>query len=88
MAVKKIPQRKCVGCQTIRGKKELIRIVRTPTGEILIDPTGKKPGRGAYLCPDEQCLVKAVKEKRLEKALEHAIAPEVFDQLRSGLVKP
>ena len=63
MAQKKIPARQCIGCMTSRPKKELVRVVRAPSGEISIDPVGKKPGRGAYLCPDPACLAKAKKKK-------------------------
>ena len=88
MKQKKIPQRMCVGCQTMKSKKELLRVVRTPDGEILLDSTGKKSGRGAYVCPSDACLTKAVKEKRLDKALEHSISQELLAQLRSGLKQP
>jgi Predicted nucleic-acid-binding protein implicated in transcription termination len=88
MKQKKIPQRMCVGCQSMKTKKELLRVVRTPDGEILLDPSGKKAGRGAYVCPNEECLTKAVKAKRLEKALEHAVSEEVFAALRAGLKQP
>jgi len=77
----------CVGCQEMRGKKEMIRIVRTPENTIEIDPTGKKSGRGAYICANEECLNKAVKGKRLEKAFKQAVSPEVVEALRQGLVK-
>lgn len=87
MKVKKIPQRMCVGCQELKNKKELTRIVRTPDGAILVDATGKKSGRGAYICPDEGCLTKAVKEKRLEKALRCPVPVEVYEQLKLELVK-
>lgn len=86
MKQKKLPQRMCVGCQTMKNKKELLRVVRSPEGEIRLDRTGKAAGRGAYVCPLETCLTKAVKEKRLERALEHAISPEVYEQLRAGLI--
>ena len=59
MATKKIPLRKCIGCQEMKNKKELIRVVRNDAGEISLDPTGKKPGRGAYVCPNAECLNKA-----------------------------
>jgi len=75
----------CVGCQESRSKKELIRIVRTPEGEVVIDPTGKRSGRGAYICHDTVCLEKALKGARLEKALKHPISPEIVEQLRAGL---
>lgn len=86
--VKKIPQRMCVGCGELKPKKELLRVVRTPEGVIEFDtsPAGKKSGRGAYLCPSKECLAKAVKGKRLEKALEHPISDEVWAQLEAGMV--
>ncbi|SDF06502.1 RNase P modulator RnpM [Sporolituus thermophilus] len=83
MKQKKVPQRVCVGCQEMKNKKELIRVVRTPTGEVLIDTTGKKAGRGAYLCNNEQCFTKAFKEKRLERALKHSIEPLIYEELRA-----
>ena len=70
MAQKKIPSRQCIGCMTSRPKKELVRVVRAPSGEISIDLVGKKPGRGAYLCPDPDCLTKAKKKKALERCFE------------------
>ncbi|MGE5576439.1 MAG: RNase P modulator RnpM [Syntrophothermus sp.] len=79
--VRRIPQRTCVGCQTVRSKKELVRVVRTPEGDVLVDPSGKKSGRGAYLCPNLECLQAAIKGKRLQKALEQAISDEVFQAL-------
>ncbi len=82
---KKIPQRMCLGCQTKKDKRELVRIVRTPEGEIVIDPTGKKAGRGAYICNDMDCLNKVIKSKRLERNLETAISPEVYEQLKEQL---
>ncbi len=89
--VKKVPQRMCVGCGQMRPKKELIRVVRTPEGAIELDtsPSGKRPGRGAYLCPDSECLAKAVKGKRLERSLEQPISDEVWAQLEAqmGTVK-
>jgi len=84
---KKIPFRMCVGCQDMKSKKELLRIVRTPEGEIVLDPTGKKAGRGAYMCRSEQCLTKAFKEKRLEKALKHPIGEAVYDALKVGIIE-
>lgn len=84
---KKIPQRMCVGCQEMKNKKELIRVVRTPEGETVLDPTGKKAGRGAYVCSQETCFTKAYKEKRLERALKHAVSPEVYEKIRLGLTK-
>jgi predicted RNA-binding protein YlxR (DUF448 family) len=85
---KKIPQRMCVGCQEMKNKKELLRVVRTPEDQIVLDVTGKKSGRGAYVCRNEQCLAKAFKEKRLEKALKHVIIAHVYDELKAGILKP
>jgi len=79
--MRKIPQRMCIGCRNMRNKKELIRIVRTPQGEIEMDTGGKKPGRGAYICPDAECFKKAVKSKGLEKALEKAIPGDVIETI-------
>lgn len=83
--LKKIPQRMCVGCQQMRSKRELIRIVRTPEDEFIVDPTGKKSGRGAYICPDEACFKKAVKEKRFEKSFKSAVDDKVYDELRERM---
>ena len=78
---KKIPLRQCVGCGEMKGKKEMLRVLKTPEGEICLDTTGKKNGRGAYVCPDKECITKAVKEKRLERALERPIGEDVLKQL-------
>lgn len=88
--VKKVPQRMCVGCSQLKPKKELLRVVRTPDGVIELDlsPAGKKAGRGAYLCHNRDCLAKAVKGKRLERALEHPISDEVWAKLDAGMVTP
>ncbi len=85
MKVKKIPQRKCVGCGEMKSKKELIRIVRSPEGDISLDPTGKKAGRGAYICPDKECITKAYKGHRLEKALEKQVNDSVYKKLLEEL---
>lgn len=86
--VKKIPQRMCVGCGQLKSKKELLRVVRTPDGIIEFDasPAKKMSGRGAYMCASRDCLAKAVKGKRLEKALEHPISDEVWSRLEAGMV--
>ena len=81
MAQNKIPACQCVGCMTSRPKKELVRVVRAPSGEISIDLVGKKPGRGAYLCPDPDCLTKAKKKKALERCFEQPVPAEVYDAL-------
>ena len=82
---RKIPQRQCVGCRTMRDKKELRRVVRTPEGEIVLDLTGKKSGRGAYLCLDPACLKKARKSRALERALEVSIPESVYDALEKEM---
>lgn len=83
---RKIPQRQCVGCREMKDKKALLRIVKTPEGEILLDSTGKKSGRGAYVCPDPECLKKARKSRALERALDTAIPAEVYDALEGQMV--
>ncbi|MEX2105034.1 MAG: YlxR family protein [Bacilli bacterium] len=79
--MKKIPLRKCIACQEMKSKKELIRIVRTPDQEVLIDPTGKKSGRGAYLCNNEGCFQLSIKKKALSRALSVEISEDVYNQL-------
>lgn len=86
MKVKKIPQRMCTGCMEMKPKKELIRVVKNKENEISIDLHGKKPGRGAYICRDIQCLEKAVKTKRLERNLETKINDEIYDKLKEEIV--
>lgn len=83
--IKKIPQRICVGCQQTKGKKELIRIVRTPDLQVKIDTTGKLSGRGAYLCRDLGCLGLALSGKKLQRALHVELPPEVVDSLKQQL---
>ena len=80
-AIKRIPQRKCIGCGVSKNKNELIRVVRSPENEISIDLKGKKSGRGAYICKDGNCLKKAVKAKRFERNLEVAISDEILESL-------
>lgn len=79
---KKIPMRMCVSCREMRPKKELTRVVRTPEGNVVIDPSGRANGRGAYLCLKTACLDKAVKSRALERALETKVEPEVYEALR------
>ena len=86
-APKKIPQRKCMGCMEIRNKSELIRVVRSPEGEISLDLKGKKSGRGAYICQNISCLKKARKGKRIERALECEISDEIYSALEAQLVE-
>ena len=83
--MKKIPLRKCTGCDEMKPKKELIRIVKSPEGEISLDRTGRSPGRGAYICPDAECLKKARKARRLEKAFSSPIPEEVYDSFEKEL---
>ncbi|WP_353892051.1 YlxR family protein [Proteinivorax hydrogeniformans] len=85
MKKKKIPQRMCVGCQEMKSKKEFIRVVKPQEGDITIDPTGKKPGRGAYICPEIDCFKKAYKSKRLDKALKTAVPHQVYQSLEDRL---
>ncbi len=79
MTNKKIPMRQCVGCREMKPKRELIRVIRTSEDEILIDATGKKNGRGAYICPNRECLEKAVKSKGLERSLKIAVPQEIYE---------
>ena len=81
MQQRKIPMRQCVGCREMKPKKELIRVVRSPEGEVTLDFKGKAPGRGAYVCPEMQCLKKAVKAKALERAFSTQIPQEIYDAL-------
>ncbi len=82
---KQLPQRRCVGCGEHRAKSELIRVVRTPAGEIVLDKTGKQNGRGAYLCPKASCLLKARKSTRLSKNLDCPIPDELYAKLEMEL---
>ncbi|XID95086.1 RNase P modulator RnpM [Paenibacillaceae bacterium WGS1546] len=87
MRPRKIPQRKCVACQEMMPKKELIRIVRSPQGEIHIDLTGKKPGRGAYLCGKVACFKLAKKSKAFERALKAPVDAEIYDRLEADFIQ-
>ena len=81
MVQKKIPMRQCLGCREMFPKRELIRVVRSPEGEITLDFKGKAPGRGAYLCPSAACLAKARKAKRLERTFEVPIPDGIYERL-------
>ncbi len=92
MKQKKIPTRKCTGCGEMKPKRELVRVVKAPdtkdengeiisAGEVSLDLTGKKPGRGAYVCRSRECLNKAIKARRLERAFSQAIPQEIFDKM-------
>lgn len=80
--MKKIPQRTCIGCNSKKDKKDLIRVVKNKDGEISIDLTGKKDGRGIYLCKSEECLNKAIKNKRISKTFEMEIDENIYENLR------
>ena len=82
---KKVPMRKCVGCQEMKSKKEMIRVIRTSENEFLLDATGKKNGRGAYICPNGDCLSKAIKSKGLERSFKQAIPKEVYETLEKEM---
>lgn len=84
-AVKKIPQRMCVGCRQMKPKKELLRVLRTPEDAIVVDLSGKRSGRGAYLCMDQACLKRAIKQKQLDRALERTITAEITQQLEKEI---
>lgn len=85
MQPKKIPMRKCTGCGEMKPKKELVRVVKSPEGEISLDLTGKKNGRGAYVCKDAKCLKKAQKSKRIDRAFDCAIPEEIFEKMEQEL---
>lgn len=85
MAERKIPMRKCTGCGEMKPKKELIRVVKSPEGEISLDLTGKKAGRGAYICHSRECFDKARKAKRLEKAFEMQIPDSIYEEMANQL---
>jgi uncharacterized protein len=78
---KKIPMRQCLGCREMKQKKELVRVVRAPDGSVSLDLKGKSPGRGAYVCPNAECLKKAVKSKALERALEVEVPEDIYKML-------
>lgn len=83
---KKIPMRQCMGCREMKPKRDLVRVVRSPEGEVSIDLKGKKSGRGAYVCPDRECLKKAVKSRALERALEVKLPDEIYETLAGQMV--
>ncbi|MCC8137487.1 MAG: YlxR family protein [Clostridiales bacterium] len=83
--IKKVPMRKCTGCQEMKSKKELLRVLRTPEGEIILDATGRMNGRGAYLCPTGECLEKAMRSKGLERSLKVRIPEETYECLKKEI---
>ncbi len=85
MKPKKIPMRMCVGCREMKEKRELIRIVRTPEGTAVLDSTGKRSGRGAYVCRQEECLKRSIKQRQLERQLEITLTPEIIEALTAEM---
>jgi len=85
MKPKKIPMRMCVGCREMKEKRELIRVVRTPEGEAVLDATGKRSGRGAYVCRQADCLKRSIKQKQLERQLEITLTPEIIEALTAEM---
>lgn len=85
MKEKKVPMRMCVGCREMKPKRELIRVVKSPEGAVSMDPTGRKPGRGAYVCKSAECLKRALKQKQLERAFECALGEETQASLLAEL---
>ena len=84
-AKNKTPLRQCTGCREIKSKKEMIRVLKTPENEIVLDATGRKNGRGAYVCLSQECLEKAVKSRGLERSLKMAVPAEVYEDLKKEL---
>lgn len=82
---KRIPLRQCLGCREMKAKKELVRVVRSPEGTVSVDLRGKAPGRGAYVCPNPDCLKKALRSKALSRSLEVEIPPEIYDTLTAQM---
>lgn len=85
MTTKKVPLRKCTGCGQMKEKRSLVRVVRSKEGEVSLDLVGKKPGRGAYICKDKECLKLARKAKRIERALDCTISPELYDMMEKEI---
>ena len=83
--MKKIPLRQCIGCGEMKSKKEMIRVLKTTEDEIVIDATGRRNGRGAYICPSMECFKKAVKSRGLERSLKMAIPKEVYEALEKEM---
>ena len=82
---KHIPERQCLGCREMKPKAELVRVVRSPEGTVSLDPRGKAPGRGAYICPSADCLKKAQRSKALSRSLGVEIPPAVFEALAAQM---
>ncbi len=87
MRKRRVPLRKCVACHEMQSKRELIRVVRSPEGDIAIDLAGKKPGRGAYLCGKAACFRLAKKSRAFERALKATVQPEIYDRLEQDFIQ-
>jgi len=85
VSTKKIPQRQCIGCNEMKSKKDMIRVVKTPEGEFVLDATGRKNGRGAYVCPSGDCLKKAIKSRGLERSFKMTIPLSVYETLEKEM---
>ena len=85
MVTKKVPMRQCTGCREMKAKRDMIRVIKTAEDEICIDATGRKNGRGAYICPTMDCLKRAIKSRGLERSLKTAIPEEVYQQLEEEM---
>ncbi len=85
MSVRKVPLRQCIGCGEMKNKKDMLRVIKTPEGEILLDATGRKNGRGAYICPSMECMKKAVKSRGLDWSFKTAIPQEVYESLEKEM---
>ena len=85
MSVKKIPLRQCIGCGEMKNKKEMVRILKTAEGEIVLDATGKKNGRGAYICPSMDCFRKAKKSRGLDRSFKMVVPAEIYDRLEKEM---
>ena len=84
---KKIPMRQCVGCGEMKAKKDMIRVIKTTEGGISLDATGRKNGRGAYICADSACLTKAEKNRGLSRSLKTEIPPEIYEELKKEMLE-
>ena len=82
---KKIPMRQCIGCGLMKEKKQMIRVVRTPEGEMTLDRSGRMNGRGAYICPSRECLEKAIRNRSLNRSFRAEVSAEVTDRLRQEI---
>lgn len=85
MSTKKVPLRQCIGCGEMKGKKEMIRILKTQAEGVVLDATGRKNGRGAYVCPNRECFQKAVKSRGLERAFKMPISKEIYESLEKEM---